>query len=181
MLAGLAIFPIVFANGLAPGSGPGLIFVTLPIAFAQIPGGAIAGLAFFLFLGLAALTSTIALLEPAVEYLEQRSGWNRHRATLAIGLSIWLLGLASALAFNVWSDFTILDKNIFDLLDFITANILLPLGGLLVAVYAGRVLSAASLAQELGLRRPALFRLWRFVLRYVTPLGVGAVLAHSLF
>lgn len=180
LLAGLAIFPLVFANSLEPGSGPGLIFVTLPIAFAQIPGGGIIASLFFLFLGLAALTSTISILEPVVQYFEQRRGWSRRGTTLGIGLAIWLVGIGAALAFNVWSDFTILGKNFFDFLDFATSSVLLPLGGLLIAVYAGRVLSHSSLSDEFGFGHSTLFRLWRFVLRYVTPLGVGLVLAYNL-
>lgn len=180
LLAGLAIFPIVFAQGLEPGSGPGLIFVTLPIAFAQVPGGSLIAVMFFLFLAIAALSSTISILEPVVEYLEQLRGWTRRQSALMIGLAIWFLGLGTALAFNVGSGFTILGKNLFDLLDFATSNVLLPLGGLLVATYAGRVLSRASLADEFGLGQSLAFQLWRFLLRYIAPLGVGLVLVYNL-
>ncbi|MGI9289455.1 MAG: sodium-dependent transporter [Pseudomonadales bacterium] len=180
MLAGLAIFPIVFANGLETGSGPGLIFVTLPIAFAQMPGGGMVAIVFFLFLSLAALTSTISILEPVVQHFERRSGWNRRRATLLAGFAIWLLGIGAALAFNLWSDFTIMGRNLFDFMDFATSNVLLPLGGLLIAVYAGRVLSRSSLSDELGAGQSILFLLWHFVLRYVSPVGVGLVLVYNL-
>lgn len=181
ILAGLAIFPVVFANGLQPDSGPGLVFVTLPIAFAQIPGGNLAAQLFFVFLSLAALTSTISILEPAVEYIEQRFGWSRWRAAALTGGAIWLLGLGSALAFNVWSGFEIMGRNLFDLSDHLTSAFLLPLGGLAIAVYVGWVLSRSSLEEELGLGSRKLFRLWRFVIRYVTPIGVGVVLVSSLF
>ena len=180
LLAGLAIFPIVFANGLQPGSGPGLIFVTLPIAFVQLPGGNAVAMLFFLFLAIAAVSSTISILEPVVEYLEQRRKWKRRRAALTTGACIWLFGLGSALSFNVGSEFTVFGKTLFDLLDFLTANVLLPLGGLLIAVYAGHVLSRRSLAEELGIGDSAGFRLWRFLLRYVTPVGVSVVLFNSL-
>ncbi len=180
LLAGLAIFPLVFANGLEPGAGPGLIFVTLPIAFAQMPGGGIIASLFFLFLGLAALTSTISILEPVVQYFEQRRGRSRRSTTLIIGIAIWLLGIGAALAFNVWSHITILDKNLFDFLDFATSSVLLPLGGLLIAVYTGRVLSRSALSDELGCGKSTLFRLWHFVLRYITPLGVGLVVFYNL-
>ena len=180
LLAGLAIFPIVFANGLQPGSGPGLIFVTLPIAFVQLPGGNAVAMLFFLFLAIAAVSSTISILEPVVEYLEQRRKWKRRRAALTTGACIWFFGLGSALSFNVGSEFTVFGKTLFDLLDFLTANVLLPLGGLLIAVYAGHVLSRRSLAEELGIGDSAGFRLWRFLLRYVTPVGVSVVLFNSL-
>lgn len=180
LCAGLAIFPIVFAQGLAPGSGPGLVFVTLPIAFAQVPGGSVVAALFFLFLATAALSSTISVLEPVVEYLEQRSTWTRARAVLATGTSIWVLGLGSVFAFNIGADFKIFGLNLFDLLDFVTANILLPLGGLLIAVYAGHVLSRNALSEELGMANTVVLRLWRFLLRYVTPVGIGVVLVSNL-
>lgn len=178
--AGLAIFPFVFAHGLEPGSGHGLIFISLPIAFAQIPGGNLVAVLFFLFLTVAALTSAISMLEPIVEYLEQRREWTRRQATVLTGSGIWLLGIVSALAFNVGADFTIFGKNMFDLLDFVTSNVLLPLGGFMIATYAGHVLSHDSFCEELGLGQSRKFRLLRFLLRYVTPVGVGAVLVYSI-
>jgi len=165
---------------MAPDAGPGLIFVTLPIAFAQVPGGSLVALLFFLFLAMAALSSTISILEPVVEYVEQRGGWGRAACTIVMGAAVWALGIGSALAFNVASDVTLFGKNLFDLSDFVASNVLLPLGGLLVAVYAGRVLSRESLADELGIGRSRLFTLWRFLLRYVSPIGVAAVLLHNL-
>lgn len=180
LLACLAVFPIVFANGLQTEIGPGLLFVTMPIAFGQMPGGEFAGMLFFLFLGLAALTSTISLLEPTVEHLEQRAGWNRRRAAALSGLAIWIVGIGSVLAFNLWSGFTPFGKNLFDLLDFVTANLMLPIGGLLIAIFAGWGLSRASLAEELGLGESPVFRLWRFVLRYVAVPGVVLVLVYNL-
>lgn len=180
LLACLAIFPIVFAHGLEPGSGAGLVFVTVPLAFAQMPGGDVAVTLFFLLLGLAALTSAISLLEPTVEYLEQRSGWNRRRAALCTGLVIWIVGVGCALAFNVWSGFTILGKNLFDAIDIVTSNVMLPVGGLLIAVYGGWVLSRESMAEELGIGGSRAFALWRFALRYVATTGVALVLVFNL-
>ncbi len=180
LLAGLAIFPIVFAQGLEPGAGPGLIFVTLPISFAQIPGGAAVAVLFFLFLAIAALSSTMSILEPVVEYLEQRGGWTRRRATVLLGSAIWTLGLGCALAFNVGADFTLFGMNLFDAFDYLTSNIMLPLGGMLIALYAGHVLSRDALAEELGPLPAYVFRSFRFLLRYVAPIGIGVVLIYSL-
>ena len=177
--AGLAIFPIVFAQGLEPDSGHGLIFQTLPIAFAQLPGGGLVATLFFLFLTVAAVTSTISLFEPVVGYLEQRGRWSRPKAAALAGLGVWLLGVSAALAFNVGSEFKVFGMNVFDLLDFVTSNILLPLGGLLIAVYAGYALSRRSLAEELGLGESTAFKLLRFLLRYVTPVGVTTVLIYN--
>lgn len=186
LLAGLAIFPIVFANGLEPGTGPGLIFQTLPLAFGQMPMGSLFGTLFFILLVFAAWTSGISLLEPIVEWLEERKGLNRTIGTLGAGFVCWALGIASILSLNLWADVAPLDfvpmlegKTIFDLLDFFTANILLPLGGLLVALFAGWMMSREAMAGELALS-PGAFRLWYATLRFVTPVAVAAVFVYNL-
>ena len=180
LLAGLAIFPIVFAQGLEPGAGPGLIFVTLPISFAQLPGGTTVAMLFFLFLTIAALSSTMSILEPVVEYLEQLDGWTRRRATALLGGAIWVLGIGCALAFNIGADFTLFGMNMFDAFDYLASNVMLPLGGMLIALYAGHILSREALADELGPIPASVFRAFRFLLRYVTPIGIGVVLVYSL-
>jgi len=186
LLAGLAIFPIVFANGLEPGAGPGLIFQTLPLAFGQMPMGSFFGTLFFVLLIFAAWTSGISLLEPIVEWLEEQKGMNRTVSTLGAGLVCWALGIASILSLNLWSDVAPLSfipmlegKTIFDLLDFFTANILLPLGGLLVALFAGWVMSKQAMENELSLSGPA-FSLWFGTLRFVTPVAVAVVFIYNL-
>lgn len=186
LLAGLAIFPIVFANGLEPGAGPGLIFQTLPLAFGQMPMGSLFGTLFFVLLVFAAWTSGISLLEPLVEWLEERKGMNRTISTLSAGIACWALGMASILSLNLWSGFAPLGmfsmfegKTIFDLLDFFTANILLPLGGLLVAVFAGWVMARETLEQELSMS-PAAFSLWYHALRYFAPVAVAVVFVYNL-
>jgi NSS family neurotransmitter:Na+ symporter len=186
LLAGLAIFPIVFANGLEPGAGPGLIFQTLPLAFGQMPMGSLFGTLFFVLLIFAAWTSGISLLEPIVEWLEEQKGMNRTVSTVGAGIVCWLLGVASVLSLNLWSDVTPLGmfamfegKTIFDLLDFLTANILLPLGGLLVAVFVGWTMSRQALESELGMS-PGTFSVWYRVLRYFTPVAVAVVFVYNL-
>ncbi|WP_188862652.1 sodium-dependent transporter [Marinobacterium nitratireducens] len=186
LLAGLAIFPIVFANGLEPGAGPGLIFQTLPLAFGQMPLGSLFGTLFFVLLVFAAWTSAISLLEPLVEWLEEQKGMNRLVSTLGAGSLCWLLGIASILSLNEWSGFAPLGmfaafegKTVFDLLDYLTANILLPLGGLLVAVFVGWFMARQALENELSLRGPW-FGLWYGVLRYVTPVAVAIVFIYNL-
>ncbi|MCM0612839.1 sodium-dependent transporter [Marinobacter sediminum] len=186
LLAGMAIFPIVFANGLEPGAGPGLIFQTLPLAFGQMPMGSLFGTLFFVLLIFAAWTSGISLLEPIVEWLEEQKGMNRTVSTLGAGIVCWALGIASILSLNLWSDFTPLGsiamfegKTIFDLLDFFTANILLPLGGLMVAVFAGWVMSRQAVENELSLSAP-MFKLWYITVRYITPVAVATVFIYNL-
>ncbi|WP_104203109.1 sodium-dependent transporter [Billgrantia saliphila] len=179
LLAGLAIFPIVFANGLDLASGPGLIFVTLPLAFGNMAGGTLLGLMFFLLLTFAALTSAISLLEPVVEFVEERTPLSRVVATLISGVAVWALGILALLSFNVLGDVLIFGLNVFDLLDTFTSKILLPLTGLGAILFVAWCLDRQSVAAELNLSGGG-ESLWLVVARYVAPLGVVAVFLHSL-
>ncbi|MBB1487453.1 sodium-dependent transporter [Oceanospirillum sediminis] len=186
LVAGLAIFPIVFANGMEPGAGPGLIFVSLPLAFGSMSLGTIIGTLFFVLLVFAALTSAISLLEPSVEWLEERSGFNRVTATLVAGGAVWFLGIATVLSLNLWSDVHPLGmipafegKTIFDLLDYVTANIMLPLAGLLAALYVGWVMKKEEVAEELSLANGPMTLFWN-VTRYITPAAVIIVFMNSI-
>jgi len=176
ILAGLAIFPIVFANGMQPEQGSGLVFKVLPITFGSMPGGVLFSTLFFVLLVFAAWTSAISLLEPVVAWLMENLGLSRTRAAMLAGVSVWLLGIACLLSLNEWSDITIFGKGFLDLFDFLTANILLPLGGLLIAVFSGWVLSQAVSVDELAMSEEGLaYRLWRMLIRYVAPLAVAVV------
>lgn len=179
LLAGLAIFPIVFANGLSAGEGPGLIFVTLPLAFGNMTGGTILGLMFFLLLTFAALTSAISLLEPVVELMEERTPFSRVEATLVSGVAVWALGIAALMSFNVWDDFLILGLNVFDLLDTFTSKFLLPLTGLGAILFVAWQLDRQSVASELNLSAGQA-QVWHLVSRFVAPIGVVAVFVSSL-
>lgn len=172
LMAGLAIFPLVFANGLAPTMGPGLIFETLPIAFGQMPAGWLFGMTFFVLVFFAAITSSVALIEPAVAWLSENRGLSRSRASVYSGALCWLLGLGTAFSFNIWSDATAFGKTIFELVDILTAEIMLPLGGILVAAFAGWVLSREASEAELEMRDPRHYRAWRILIRYIAPAGV---------
>jgi NSS family neurotransmitter:Na+ symporter len=180
LLAGLAIFPLVFAYGLEPGQGPGLIFITLPIAFGGMPGGGLFGALFFTLLVLAAWTSSISILEPVVAWLVENRGFSRVRAALIGGVAAWLLGIACLLSLNLWSGYTLFGKGVLDLFDYLTANVLLPLGGILIAVFAGWVLPRSATLDELGGRDGFGYRLWRFLVRYVAPTAVTLVLLNGL-
>ncbi len=179
LVAGLAIFPIVFANGLDLDSGPGLIFVTLPLAFGNMGGGVILGLMFFLLLTFAALTSAISLLEPVVEFVEERTPLSRVGSTLVAGVATWVLGVAALLAFNVWSDVLILGFNVFDFLDVLTSKYLLPLTGLMAIIFVAWVLDREGVRQELGLGDTGA-KVWTLVSRFIAPLGVIVVFISSL-
>jgi len=181
LLAALAIFPIVFANGLEPGAGPGLIFQTLPIAFGAMAGGQLFATLFFVLLVFAAWTSAISLIEPAVAWLVEQRQLSRIRASILTGVTAWLLGIGTILSFNLWSGerYQLFGKTIFELLDFLTANIMLPLGGLLIALFAGWVMSPAASSEELRLQ-PRHYQLWRFVLRYLSPIAVFAIFLNVI-
>ena len=178
MLSGMAIFPLVFANGLQPAEGPGLIFVTLPIAFGNMAGGTIIGVLFFIFLTFAALTSSISLLEPTVELLEEKTHLGRKSATLVSSVIIWALGIACLLSFNAWQDVTIFGKNIFDFLDYVTSKLMLPLTGLGTIIFAGWMMKQETIRQELNLS-PVIFAGWKFLCRIVIPVAVIAILIYG--
>lgn len=182
LAAGLAIFPLVFAAGLEPASGPGLVFVTLPIAFGHMPGGQIVGIAFFVLLVFAAWSSSISLIEPGVAWLSENRGMSRARSAWLVGLGAWLLGIGSALSFNLLSGkaFQLFGKNFFDLMDFTASNVMLPLGGLAIAVFTGWVASRAMADSELAMHQRWLFQLWWLVIRYVAPAGVLVVFLHAV-
>ena len=186
LLAGLAIFPVVFANDVDPGSGPGLAFVALPLAFDAMPGGRWAATMFFAMLAIAALGSAISMLETVVAVADRRYGWRRSRGTVVAAVLCFVAGLATVLSFNHWADFHPLggigryrDATVFDLLDDLTSQLLLPLGGLAIAIFAAWVMSSRLLAVELDLRGWALRGL-RLTLRFVAPALVVAAAAASV-
>lgn len=185
LLAGMAIFPIVFANGLEPGAGPGLIFQTLPIAFGHMQGGILIGVLFFTLLVFAAWTSAISLIEPAVAYLVENRGVSRVAAAVWIGIATWTVGLGTVFSFNIWKDKTLTipylfeDLTFFDTLDYLTANIMLPLGGLFIAIFAAWVMRKQSTRDEL-MTHPVMYNTWHFLVRYVTPLAVIVVFLKAV-
>lgn len=179
LLAGIAIFPLVFTNGLEPSSGPGLIFQTLPIAFGQMTGGLIFGTLFFVLLVFAALSSSISLIEPAVAWLVENRNWSRRQACIWAGGITWVLGLGTVFSFNIWSDFKIFDRTIFELLDYLTANLMLPLGGFFMAIFAGWIMHKQHCKDELQLDGLA-FKCWHFLVKYIAPVAVFMVFGHVI-
>jgi NSS family neurotransmitter:Na+ symporter len=186
-LAGFAVFPLVFAHGLDPASGPGLVFVTLPLAFAQMPFGTLAASAFFLLLFVAALASAISMLELVVAMLVRRFGWTQGRASAIAAVVCFVAGIATVLSFNAWAGWyplaglssKLASATVFDLLDGLTSNVLLPAGGFGLAIFAGWFMPQRLLDEELGLT-PGGARILRALLRYVAPVGIGAVAIGSM-
>jgi NSS family neurotransmitter:Na+ symporter len=179
-VAGLAVFPMVFAEGLDPSSGPGLLFVTVPLAFARLPFGTAATIVFFVLLAVAAIASALSLLEMPVAYLRRRFAWSRPIAVLISASVCWTLGLASVLSFNVWSGWyplatvpALANATMFELVDDLASNVLLPAGGFALAIFGGWVAPTTLLAGELGLG-PTATTILGILLRYVTPFGIAA-------
>jgi NSS family neurotransmitter:Na+ symporter len=187
IIAGLAVFPVVFVHGLDPGEGPGLVFVSLPIAFGSITGGLVFGTLFFILLFFAAITSMIAVVEPMIAWWEERFGLPRKAAAFFVCLSIFILGLATIFSFNRWSGWRPLasierfaDFGYYQILDYVTANIMMPLGGLLLAVFVGWRIRPEAIAGQLRMKNPTLFRAWLWLLRWVVPLSIAGILISSI-
>ena len=198
IIAGLAIFPIVFAMGLAAGAGPTLMFQTLPLAFHGMPGGGVFGVLFFLLAFFAAITSSIALLETSTKWVDEQSkGDNRWKSAGVIGLVIFVIGVLNALSqvppvgangedqatfWNTWQPAGFIP--IFEgmvLLDFLSAttDIILPLSGFVAAIFAGWVVTTSTAREAIGFKSEAWFKRWRFLIRWVCPFGIGLVLFYS--
>ncbi|MCG5535342.1 sodium-dependent transporter [Ectothiorhodospira mobilis] len=192
VLAGVAIFPIVFASGLQPDEGPGLIFVTLPMAFSGMPGGVIFGTLFFILLVMAAWTSSISLMEPAVAWLVENRDMERVKASVLVGLVAWILGIGTVLSFNLWSspigfhldlggeEPVFIGGTIFSMMDYLTSNVLLPLGGLFIALFVGWRMTRRSVQDELGVGMGLLFQGWYLVLRFLAPVGILLVFLNAV-
>ncbi|MCB1854790.1 MAG: sodium-dependent transporter [Halieaceae bacterium] len=187
LLAGMAIFPIIFAHNLEPSSGPGLVFMSLPIVFGSVQGGALLGSLFFLLLSFAALTSALCMLEAPVSWLVDQRGWPRRRATLGIGALVWTLGLLCVFSFSLLADVRPLGAieyfagmTFFDLFDFITTRILSPLIGASIALFVGWAVTRAITSEELGTDAGNLaYRAWLLAVRWLVP-AVLALLCYSL-
>jgi len=180
LVAGLAIFPIIFSNGLNPSEGPGLMFISLPVAFGQMPFGQLFGSLFFILVGVAAWTSAISLLEPTVAFLVERFNMKRITASITLGVVVWGLGIACLGSFSFLSDVTFFGKNTFDFLDYITANIMLPLGGILIALFAGWVVKDKFSQDELQLP-DSIYKLWNISMKFTAPIAVAVVLYFLIF
>jgi NSS family neurotransmitter:Na+ symporter len=182
ILAGLAIFPIIFAFNLEPNSGPGLVFVSMLSAFNQMQFGQFIGPLFFILLSVAALSSSISLLEPGVAYLSEENILSRKRSAEIISFFVWILGIGSALSFNILSDFSLIgDRNFLDSMDFIANQILLPLGGVFIAIFVGWFMKKSLIEDELGSINTSLYFLWRFFVKFIAPVCVGYIFYRQFF
>ena len=180
LLAGLAIFPIVISSGLEMTQGPGLIFQTLTVAFGAMPGGQLFGTLFFILLIFAAWTSSISLIEPMIIWMIEKYNLTRiQAATISSGLA-WLLGIGTIISFNIGSNIKIFNMNIFETLDYLTSNILLPLGGIMITIYVSWLISKESINKELNIKSNILRFIWYFSARFVAPIAVIMVMLNAL-
>lgn len=180
LLTGLAIYALVFANQLEPGAGPGLIFQTLPIALGSMPAGNLFATLFFVLVGFAAWTSSISLVEPAVAWVIENTKLSRKVASMILGLVIWLIGITVILSFNEWQDVKIaFGLGIFDSLDKLTSTVMLPLGGLLMAIFAGYLMKKKHINDELRLTGWA-FHFWEITNKVIAPIAVVTVILNLL-
>lgn len=182
LMMGLAIFSMVFAvPGLAPDAGPSLMFQTLPVVFGNMPSGLLFGVLFFVLVTLAAWSSSISLIEPGVAWLIETHRFSRVTANLLLGGFAWVLGIGTVLSFNLWQDYTVGGNTFFDVLDFLTAGILLPLTGLFIAIFVGWMMKRETAIEAVGDNAPRLLSLWYWLLRYVVPVGIAGIFLFGLY
>ncbi|MGE0713926.1 MAG: sodium-dependent transporter [Alphaproteobacteria bacterium] len=181
LVSGLAVFPLVFAHGLDPAAGSGLVFVTLPIAFGRLPAGDAIAAGFFLLLFIAALATTLSLVELVVAPLERRAGWRRGRAAVAVGLAAAVGGIPTVLSYNVWKDVRpVAGLDLYGLIDGVASNIVLPVAGILFALLVGRAMPAAAVADALGWKGAAAQRL-RALLRWPVPVLIALLVVGGVW
>lgn len=184
ILAGIAIFPAVFAFGIEPDAGPGLVFITLPNVFIQMPGGAIISVLFFLLLSIAALTSSISILEVVVAYFTEELKMNRNLATTFAAILTALLGIICSLSMGIFKDYEFMCFNFFDLMDFIASNLLLPLGGMFIALFIGWKFGKYRVFKEIasgGSLQGWFLTIFIFLVRYVAPFAILIAFAYGIF
>lgn len=182
IISGLIIFSFVFATqGIEPSAGPGLMFISLPVAFGAMPGGVLIGSIFFVLVSIAAWSSAISLLEPCVAWLIEIKNLGRIRANLMLAGCAWLLGLGSVFSFNIWSEYRLAGFTFFDLLDFLTANIMLPISGLMIALFVGYVMNKQMVEAQLDGTSSTVSTLWFFTVRYIAPVAIAAVFVMGIY
>ena len=182
IIAGIIIFPIVFANPeLTPTAGPSLFFETLPVAFFGIPFSFFASALFFILVSLAALSSSVSLIEPSTAWMEDRFKISRTFAVTVLGSIAWLLGLGSLFSFNLIADFQIFSMSFLEFMDFLTNSIMLPLGGLFIALLVGWILSENFVKEEMKIKNELYWKIWINLTKYVAPILIGLVFIFALF
>ena len=180
LLAGLVIFPAVFNNGLDPAAGAGLIFQTLPVAFAQMPGGYAFSILFFVMLSVAGITSMVGLVECVNAWIEERFGIPRHKSALLVVGSIAVFSILSILSYNVMGELNFGGRNFNDTMDYFSNQILLPVGGLLIAVFTGWVVTKDNSRDEFTSLTRSAYEFWYFLIRFVVPIALLFIIVRGV-
>lgn len=183
VLAGVMIFPAVFSFGIEPTTGPELVFITLPNVFEQLPFGNIWSFVFFVLLALAALTSTISLHEVSTAYVHEEYHVSRKKAAIIVSVGVTIVGILSSLSMGVLSSYTLFGLNFFNLLDFVTAKIMLPLGGMMICIFTAKRVDKLLLKEEVtnhGTIRFYFFNTYAFFVKYIAPIGIGLIFFNEL-
>ena len=183
VLAGVMIFPAVFSFGIEPTTGPELVFITLPNVFEQLPFGNIWSFVFFVLLALAALTSTISLHEVSTAYVHEEYHVSRKKAAIIVSVGVTIVGILCSLSMGVLSSYTLFGLNFFNLLDFVTAKIMLPLGGMMICIFTAKRVDKLLLKEEVtnhGTIRFYFFNTYAFFVKYIAPIGIGLIFFNEL-
>ncbi|MFB5284432.1 sodium-dependent transporter [Peribacillus sp. Hz7] len=183
LLAGLVIFPAVFALGFDPASGPGLVFVVLPAVFNEIAFGSVFMFIFFILILFATLTSAFSILEIVVAAMVKGDEAKRKKSSWVAGILVFIIGIPSALSFGVLSHITLFNKSIFDIADFLVSNIALPVGALFISLFVGFQLKKLHVEEEFlsgSSYGKKVFKAWYFLIRYIAPIAIAIVLLSSI-
>ena len=183
VLAGVMIFPAVFSFGIEPTTGPELVFITLPNVFEQLPFGNIWSFVFFVLLALAALTSTISLHEVSTAYVHEEYHVSRKKAAVIVSIGVTILGILSSLSMGLLKSYTLFGLNFFNLLDFVTAKIMLPLGGMMICIFTAKRVDKLLLKEEVtnhGTIRFYFFNTYAFFVKYIAPIAIGLIFLNEL-
>ncbi len=182
IISGLIIFSIVFATpGIEPSAGPGLMFISLPVAFGSMPGGLLIGAVFFVLVSIAAWSSAISLLEPCVAWLMEAQHIGRAKANLIIAGTAWILGLGSVFSFNIWAEYKVAGFTFFDFLDFLTANIMLPISGLLITLFVGYIIKRDVIDFEMQGTSARVMQVWELTIKYIAPFAIALVFIMGVY
>lgn len=184
LLAGIAIFPVVFTFGLEPGSGPGLLFNTIPLVFSRIPMGNILLIAFFILTSIAATTAMLSIVEVPVAFMMEEKGYSRKKSVLITSAIIFIIGVLTVHQTSLFGNVILFKRNFFDLFDYISSNIAMPLGGLLIGIVVGFIIRSENVKKELSnsntLNNDFTINIYLFVLKYITPLLLIIVFLNAV-
>lgn len=183
VLAGVMIFPAVFSFGIEPTTGPELVFITLPNVFEQLPFGNVWSFVFFVLLALAALTSTISLHEVSTAYVHEEYNISRKKAAVIVSIGVTIIGIICSLSMGILSSYTLFGLNFFNLLDFVTAKIMLPLGGMMICIFTAKRVDKLLLKEEVtnhGTIRFYFFNTYAFFVKYIAPIAIGLIFLNEL-